>query len=77
MAKSFQSRSDQGVVLFLLATLLLIALAFGALALIFVPVFRAREFDKKHVPSRNWILAGVLIALAICLGLFGLPALSV
>lgn len=63
--------------MFILATLLLIALAVGALALVFVPVFRARDFDKKHIPSRNWILAGVLIASAICLGLFGLPALSV
>lgn len=63
--------------MFLLATLLLVALAFGALALIFVPVFLARDFDKKHIPRKNWILAGVLIALAICLALLGLPALSV
>lgn len=58
------------------AIVLLVALAFGALALIFVPVFRAGDFDKKYIPRRNWILAGVFVAAAICLGLFGLPALS-
>lgn len=75
MGKFFQSRSEQGVVLLVLAILLLVALAFGALALIFVPVIRAREFDKKHIPHKNWILAGTFVAVAICLGLLGLPAL--
>lgn len=59
-----------------LAILLLVALAYGALALIFVPMIRTRDFDKKHIPRKNWILAGIFLAAAISLGLLGLPALS-
>jgi hypothetical protein len=61
--------------LFTFAVLLLISLAFGALALIFVPVIRAREFDKKHIPTRNWVIAGILLAAAVGLSL-ALPALN-
>ncbi|WP_144406282.1 hypothetical protein [Arthrobacter sp. SPG23] len=61
--------------MFTFAVLLLISLAFGALALIFVPVIRAREFDKKHIPTRNWVIAGILLATAVGLSL-ALPALN-
>lgn len=61
--------------MFTFAVLLLISLAFGALALIFVPVIRAREFDKKHIPTRNWVIAGILLAAAVGLSL-ALPALN-
>ena len=62
--------------MFLLVTLLLIALAFAALAVLFVPVFRAREFDKRHIPRSSWVVASLLVAAGIGLGLFVLPVLG-